>query len=80
MASVIVLMGLTTSAPDHTTVSRRAVALPEIPAQAPPGPLHLLIDGTDLQVYGVGQWLEAKHGAKSRRTMAQAAPGRRRRQ
>ena len=34
----------------------------------PPGPLHLLIDSTGLHVYGAGQWLEAKHGAKSRRT------------
>ena len=27
-----------------------------------------MIDSTGLQVYGAGQWLEAKHGAKSRRT------------
>jgi transposase len=26
-----------------------------------------LVDSTGLQVYGAGQWLEAKHGAKSRR-------------
>jgi len=38
------------------------------PAQVPPGPLHVLIDSTGLQVYGAGQWLEAKHGVKSRRT------------
>jgi hypothetical protein len=30
-------------------------------------PLQILIDSTGLQVYGAGQWLEAKHGAKSRR-------------
>jgi transposase len=69
MASALTLMGLTLSAPDHTTVSRRAVALPMIPATSvPQGPLHVLIDSTGLQVYGAGQWLEAKHGAKSRRT------------
>jgi hypothetical protein len=69
MASVLTLMDLTISAPDHTTISRRAVTLPVIqPAQVPPGPLHVLIDSTGLQVYGAGQWLEAKHGAKSRRT------------
>jgi IS5 family transposase len=63
------VMGLTISAPDHTTVSRRAVTLPVIQASAVPhGPLHVLIDSTGLQVYGAGQWLEAKHGAKSRRT------------
>ena len=69
MASVLRLMDLTISAPDHTTVSRRAVTSPVIqPAQVPQGPLHVLIDSTGLQVFGAGQWLEAKHGAKSRRT------------
>ena len=68
MASVFTLMELTISAPDHTTVSRRAVTLPVVqPALVPHGPLHVLIDSTGLQVYGAGQWLEAKHGAKSRR-------------
>ena len=69
MASVLTLMGLTLSAPDHSTVSRRAVALLVIQATSlPEGPLHVLIDSTGLQVYGAGQWLEAKHGTKSRRT------------
>jgi transposase len=68
MASVLTLMDLTIAAPDHTTISRRAVTLPVIqPASVPHGPLHLLIDSTGLQVYGAGQWLEAKHGPKSRR-------------
>jgi hypothetical protein len=68
MASVLTLMGLTISAPDHTTVSRRAVTLSVIQAASVPhGPLYVLIDSTGLQVYGAGQWLEAKHGAKSRR-------------
>ena len=68
MASVITLMDLTLSAPDHTTMSRRAVALPVIePDSVPHGPLHLLIDSTGLKVYGAGQWLEAKHGVKSSR-------------
>jgi hypothetical protein len=68
MASVITLLDLTISVPDHSTISRRAVTLPVIqPDPVPNGPLHLLIDSTGLQVYGAGQWLEAKHGAKSRR-------------
>ena len=68
ITSVFTLMGLTLSAPDHTTI-RRAVTLPVIqPGQVPAGPLHVLIDSSGLQVYGAGQWLEAKHGAKSRRT------------
>jgi len=69
MASILTLMDLTISAPDHTTVSRRAVTLPVVqPASVPHGPLHVLIDSTGLQVYGAGQWLEVKHGLKSRRT------------
>jgi Transposase DDE domain len=49
MTSVLSLMGLTISAPDHTTVSRRAVTLPVIQATSiPHGPLHLLIDSTGL--------------------------------
>ena len=69
IASVLTLMNLAISAPDHTTVSRRAVGLtlPKL-ASAPKGPLHVLIDSTGLEVFGAGQWLEAKHGAKSRRT------------
>ncbi len=68
MASVIKLMDLTLSAPDHATMSRRAVGLAVIqPDTVPHGPLHLLIDSTGLKVYGADQWLEAKHGAKSRR-------------
>ncbi len=69
ITSVLTLMGLTISAPDHTTVSRRAVALRVMqPASVPHGPLHVLIDSTGLQVYGAGHWLEVKHGVKSRRT------------
>ena len=68
MASVVTLMGRTISVPDHSTVSRRAATLPEIRSGAlPEGPVHVLIDSTGLQVYGAGQWLEEKHGRKSRR-------------
>ena len=68
MASIITLMDLTISAPDHSTISRRAVTLPVIePDSVPHGRFHLLIGSTGLQVYGVESWLEAKHGAKSHR-------------
>jgi hypothetical protein len=69
ITSVLPVMGLMLSAPDHNTVSRRSVTLPVIqPVSVPQGPSYVLIDSTGLQVYGAGQWLEAKHGAKSRRT------------
>ena len=55
LASVLTVMKLTISAPDHTAVSRRAVKLPVIqPAQVPHGALHMLIGSTGLQVYGAG--------------------------
>jgi hypothetical protein len=39
MASILTLMDLTISGPDHTTISRRAVTLPVIqPAAVPHGP------------------------------------------
>jgi hypothetical protein len=51
--SVLSLMGLTISAPDHTTVSRRAATLSVIQAPSVPhGPLHVLIDSTGLQISG----------------------------
>ena len=66
---MLTLMNLTITAPDHTTVSRRALGLMVTKStSAPKGPLHVLIDSTGLQVFGAGQWLEEKHGAKSRRT------------
>ena len=69
MNSVLTLMNPTITAPDHTTVSRRAVGLTVTKSpSAPKGPLHVLIDSTGLQVFGAGQWLEEKHGARSRRT------------
>jgi hypothetical protein len=72
LESVLQLMGLALAVPDHTTLSRRARTW-QSPGtwhdrQIPPGaPLHVLVDSTGLQVYGAGQWLEEKHGARSRR-------------
>ena len=33
--------------------------------------MDVLVDSTGLQVYGTGQWLEEKHGARSRRSWGQ---------
>lgn len=65
-------MGLALAVPDHTTLSRRAHAWRSAGKrpgnQVPPaGPLNVLVDSTSLQVYDGGQWLEEKHGARSRR-------------
>ena len=68
MSSVLALMGLTLPVPDHTTLSRRAKKRPVVRRPClPEGPLEVLIDSTGLKVFGAGQWLQEKHGAKSRR-------------
>lgn len=72
VTSVLKQMRLELAIPDHTTLSRRASKLgatrkrrdARIPRK---GPVHVLIDSTGLQVYGAGQWLEEKHGVKSRK-------------
>lgn len=72
LASVLQLMGLDLAVPDHTTLSRRASTSRlsdrrqgcRFPGD---GPIHVLIDSTGLEIYGAGQWLEEKHGARSRR-------------
>ncbi|EUM16582.1 hypothetical protein L465_00396 [Enterobacter sp. BIDMC 29] len=67
MASVFTLMNVSLNVPDHTTVSRRAAALPPLPHIPSEGTVHVLIDSTGLKVYGAGQWLEEKHGTRARR-------------
>ncbi|MET3616279.1 hypothetical protein ABID16_004628 [Rhizobium aquaticum] len=70
LASVLKLMGLDLAVPDHTTLSRRARTRQSAnrwKVHSCPRPVHVLIDSTGLEVYGAGQWLEDKHGTKSRR-------------
>jgi len=69
MESIFALLGVTVSAPDHSTLSRRATTLPSVSlGRIPDGPLHVLIDSTGLKVYGAGEWLQEKHGARARRS------------
>lgn len=73
MTSLLDLMGLNLPVPDHTTLSRRAQIWEPSAKQKKRraeenGPLHVLVDSTGLKVYGAGQWLEDKHGAKARRS------------
>src|SRR3954468_5342654 len=80
IGSVIGLLGLDLAVPDHSTLGRRAETL-EGPRPKPRGagagdddagggaePLHLLVDSTGLKLYGAGEWLVEKHGAKRRRS------------
>ena len=68
-ASVLRLLGLELSVPDHSTLSRRGRAFagrqPRVAAGG--GPVHLVLDSTGLQVFGQGAWDAEKHGRTKRR-------------
>ena len=69
MISIFSLMEVAITAPDHTTLSRRAKVLPSIAiAKLPDGPLDLIIDSTGLKIYGAGEWLQEKHKVRARRS------------
>jgi hypothetical protein len=71
MASIFGFLDVRLSAPDHSTLSRRARTMTLISSGCalPDGPIHLLIDSTQLKVFGAGEWLQEKRGAKARRTL-----------
>ena len=65
VGSVLELMHLDLTAPDHTTLSRRGSKLEvALHRRVPAGPIHLIVDSTGLKIMGQGQWAAAKHGAK----------------
>src|SRR5215203_1981339 len=59
IGSILRLLGLDLSVPDHTTLSRRAETLevprPKLDSHAEP--VHLLVDSTGLKLCGSGKWL-----------------------
>jgi hypothetical protein len=68
MRSIVNLLGLDLPIPDHTTFSRRGGGLTVLPQRIERiEPLHLLIDSTGVKIYGEGEWLNQKHGVRSRR-------------
>jgi hypothetical protein len=72
IGSIINLLGLTLSVPDHSTLSRRAGTLDVPRSRSGRGggskPLHLLVESTGLKLCGAGEWLVEKHGTKERRS------------
>ena len=69
LASLVALSGADVPVPNYSTLSRRrkkmTVALsPPVPSE----PLHLVIDGTGLKVFGDGEWKVRQHGVSKRRT------------
>jgi hypothetical protein len=69
LGSIMDLLGLELSVPDHTTFSHRSVDLGVATAlKKADGPVHVVINSTGLKVFGSGEWLHEKHGGKRRRT------------
>lgn len=67
IGSILRLLGLDLTVPDHTTLSRRAEGLPVPRPHSGTGPLHLLVDSTRLRLCGPGEWLVEKHATRTRR-------------
>src|SRR6186997_2316597 len=68
IGSIIGLLGLDLSIPDHSTLSRRAEVLQVFPRpRSGTEPVHLLVDSTGLKLCGAGEWLVEKHGTRTRR-------------
>jgi transposase len=69
LASIMRLLGLELTVPDHTTFSRRSANLTVTKAlSAASGPVNVVIDSTGLQVFGAGEWQREKHGGQGCRT------------
>ncbi len=68
VGSLLRVMGLGLTAPDHTTLSRRSkdVQVPRHPRTKGEA-IHLIVDSTGLKIAGKGEWHVHKHGAKGRR-------------
>jgi len=68
LRSVLALMGLDVDAPDHTTLSRRSQHLEiDLHSVATAGPIHLIVDSTELSIVGEGEWAAVKHGGRGKR-------------
>ena len=68
VASLLRLVGLDRSVPDHSTPCRRQRTLAvRLPYRGSIGPRHRLIDSTGIEVRGEGEWHARKHGGAKRR-------------
>ena len=69
LGSILSLMNVDLSAPDHTTISRRNKTItPKIKVYGHlNGPVDLVVDSTGLSIHGEGKWTRHKHGKRTRR-------------
>lgn len=68
MTSLVELVGLALPVPDFSTVARRQATLRvALPVCRRAQPLHLVVDGTGLKLYGEGEWKVRQYGFGRRR-------------
>ena len=68
LRSIFGMLCLDLSAPDHTTLSRRAQRLNLTLRRVPTGTgIHLIVDSTGLSMVGEGEWAAVKHGSRGTR-------------
>jgi transposase len=68
LRSIADVLKIDIAIPDHTTLSRRGGGLTVLPKRIDrTEPLYLLVDSTGVKIYGEGEWLDQKHGIRSRR-------------
>src|ERR1700728_2780042 len=68
LRSIADVLRIDITIPDHTTLSRRGCGLTILSnCVGRSEHLHLLVDSTGLKIYGEGEWLDQKHGIRSRR-------------
>lgn len=68
LRSLVLLLGLDVMIPCYSTLSRRQKGLSvDLDAPVSAEPLHLVVDGTGLKVFGDGEWKVRQHGASKRR-------------
>ena len=68
LTSIVWMLDLDLSAPDHTTRSRRGQHLDPTVRRAPAGAgTPLIVDRPGLSVVGEGEWAAVKHGGRGRR-------------
>lgn len=69
LSSLVALAGADVPVPDYTTLCRRRKkATVTLSPPASMEPLHLVVDGTGLKVFGDGEWKVRQHGTSKRRT------------
>ena len=69
LASLVALAEVGVPVPSYSTLCRRRKKMSVVLSPpAPTEPLHLVVDGTGLKVFGDGEWKVRQHGISKRRT------------